>query len=676
VAGCRQEGSRRRRDRPRSPRKENRQGRRGTDWQEGGRTPRGLDNAEPGKDYDKALENLNNYLADIQQGKGRWSDVGRALQAGTTINEGKFAEVLERAKKLGANTDNKKVQADLKNLSGKVAESDKRIADLERQVKELQAKKTVDRANRGPKMTKEELDAEFSELISEFGKKAGKASAGLDPELLPLLGKAAINRAKRLGLTLEEVVEQVAKTFGVGRDDVIDGINTVEAKNMDKAQEGISKYKGKLDSGDFTPATKQEKVVSQQLKKAREERDFYAAKVQSAIRTHAIPLGKKVAKGIAGTVRGTILGSDIGVLTRQGLFGLSRPVSFAKGVGKGVKAMFSEKSLVQTEKFIRDHAIKVKGGDSVMAGVAYRKAGLSLTDHLLHPEELVIGAIFKKIPGLKIFAGAGERFQAAFINTLRSDMMDRAIRLGYKDNELKARANFINSATGRANLKGEPAEWLQIVMTSPRYEKSRWEMIGQTMRNPAVILKDLGTGKGINRGAVANLQDMAITAAEIYGLYKLAEASGYEVDFEPTSADFLKMRKGNEVWDPSAGIAPRLRDAVRAVAWTGKPDQYHNIGKALQGASVRTISPAIKTPTEAASQAIQRKLGTKEDKLVSVFSGFEVDQDEKGWQTFLPLVVQTAKKYLDQGDYEGAISAGLREFVGQSVNRYPKPDKK
>jgi hypothetical protein len=496
-----------------------------------------------------------------------------------------------------------------------------------------------------------------------------------------------VNQAKRLQQSIQDALDELktgekpipekspqvldaeSKALKAKLDKIREQLN--EVRSIRNIEDEIAELQRQLDTGDITiPKTKEAKKLSKQISDLQAERDLYRGKVQQAIKQASLSKGAKAAKFVAGNVRGAILGSDIGVLTRQGLFGLSRPLAFARGVGRGFKSAFSEKALAKIEREILDHEV---GGQK--AGVVYKRAGLSLTDHLTNPEELIIGSLFKKVPGLKVFAGAGERFQSAFINTLRSDMMDRAIRLGFKENELKARANFINSATGRSNVKNVPTA-LEFVLTSPRYETSRWEMLAQPLRNPAVIIKDLATGKGINRGALQNIQDMAVTAAEIYGLYKLAEASGYEVNFDGTSSDFLKMRKGNEVWDPTAGIAPRLRDAIRIVAYGMEPSSKENFTKAFGDLGIRPISPVVRQSAEAASTAYQRKQGVAEKDIKSFFSGFTLDEEEKGWIAFTPLIFQTAKKYIDKGDYEGAASAALREFIGQSVNQYPKPKEK
>jgi hypothetical protein len=170
---------------------------------------------------------------------------------------------------------------------------------------------------------------------------------------------------------------------------------------------------------------------------------------------------------------------------------------------------------------------------------------------------------------------------------------------------------------------------------------------------------------------LANLQDLAVTAAGIYGLYKLAETAGYSVNWNPTSSDFLKMRKGDETWDVSAGLAPRIRDVMRIYVATTHPDYKHNLAKQFSAVGLRTINPAIKAPIEQASVYTQRARGVKEPKLP--FSGFKSEEEKEGWITLAPLIVQSMKQSLEEDSIGQSVFAGAREFIGSGVNRYPKP---
>lgn len=372
-------------------------------------------------------------------------------------------------------------------------------------------------------------------------------------------------------------------------------------------------------------------------------------------------------------MRGIILGSDIGILTRQGLFSWSRPAIAIKATSNAIKAALSPEAMDRWSVEQRDRVINGE------AALPQRKAaGLQTTDTLSHPEELVITRWLSRLPDIKVgdrtvkLSAIGrtlERFQTTFINSARVDAFDWGIKHGRTPEELKLRANFINSATGRSNIKQVP-KTLAAIMTSPRYEWSRWEMIGQPFRNVGALARDGMKGK-LNRAALDNLQDMAVTGAEIYGVFKLAELAGYSVNWNPSSTDFLKMRKGEEVWDVTAGIAPRMRDLMRLYVGFTHPQYSTTLGKTMTGMGLRTINPALKTSVEQTSIVVQKAQGIDEPKLP--FTGFQVGDEQVGLITLAPLIVQSINKALEDGPGAAAFT-GAREFIGSGVSRYPESE--
>lgn len=684
-------------------------------------------------------ERIDAFVRDVQIGKGAWSDVGRALQAGATLDEGNFAQVLERAKETGR-TPSAAWQADTENLSAELTRVRQELEDLKsgaqsvRQVKtrlskdnilkeiddigaEWEKLKTAGTGSRNPKVTKTTgailvTKADLAklgkrgELIARYIKAHAKLGAASVEEFVKTV---KVNLLEKLGVDVGDqlVIDVAADTAArPSPTDLQRQSASLRAKLKRASTKGetdriadlerqIQENKAALENPELQAKPPLPRVVSERVKQLEAEAKIYASRVRGKLRAHEEGFGKRLAQGAAQTVRGSQLGMDVGILTRQGLFSLSRPLDFAKGVGSGLKAAISETKLAAMEKALDERVVNGR-----KAIVAEKESGLQRTSHFggfNQQEELTLARLFQAVPELaakgldKIGAkpvgavvrkagqlgGSLERFQHAFINKVRAEAFDRALKLGYSADELKARARFINNATGRGNFKNVPTA-LQFVMTSPRYEASRWAMLAEPFRNPGRILADLAKRRGLNRGAVANLQDMAITAAEVYGLYKLAEGAGYSVDFDPTSSDFLKLRKGKEVWDPTAGMAPRLRDTIRvAVAFVNPEyakERDFDLQSAVGKAATRTISPAVRTPIEQSYQAVQRRQGIDEAKLRSFFTGRTIDpEDAKGWFAFAPLIVQTFWQTLQEEDPKAAWEAGLKEFVGQSINRYPKP---
>lgn len=425
-------------------------------------------------------------------------------------------------------------------------------------------------------------------------------------------------------------------------------------------------WERRLREQDYAGAVAQQQVVDEALADARALRDIAKRNVLQAIENARPKTGWDRTLEAVGAVRGTILGGDIGVLFRQGLLMWSRPVTALRASRKALKAMFSEVEMAKHEAEIRD-----REWNGRKLAVIRKKAGLAITDTLTQPEEMLWGQAVQNIPVLRVFTTPGkalDRFQTTFLNSLRADVFDQAVEQGMTEGELALRAQFINAATGRGNIKSVP-KIAQVIFTSPRYEMSRWE----TIASPAVNVYHLANGarKGeLNRAAVENLRDFVVTGAGVVGILMLSRFAGYEVDMNPTSSDFGKMRHGDEVTDITAGIAPRLRDMARLVAriWdTEQPDAGETASRML----LRTLSPAVKTPAEQLSIAVQKAQGVKEPKLY--WEAFKAPEERQGLMTFAPLILQSTWESAKTGDMGRTATVAAREFVGIGVHRYPKP---
>ena len=458
-----------------------------------------------------------------------------------------------------------------------------------------------------------------------------------------------------------------------------DRYNDTRLNAMKRREADLKARAARQAAGDFskkpkpvTPALRRDVLAKKaELQKMKDEIDLR----QKEYELSQQPAWQKALRGL-GEARGIVLGGDLGVLTRQGAFAWSRPINATIGAIKATQAMFSPEAMGRWEVEMRERVI-----DGKPVAPIRKEAGLQTTDTMSHPEELVITRLLSRMPDIKIggktikasvFFKGLERFQTTFINDVRMRTFDAAVKRGFTPEELKLRANFINSATGRSNAK-MVGPWLSAIFTSPRYERSRWEMLAQPVRNIGALARS-GVKGELNRAALANLKDMAVTAAGAYVLFQLAEsAGGYTVNWDPTSTDFLKMRKGDEVWDVTAGLAPRIRDLMRLWVGANHPDYNENWMKTGAKMFVRTINPALKTPAEQFFIAKQRLEGVEKPK--SPFTGFKSEEEREGLITLAPLIVQSMRQAMKEDGVDAAVWAGAREFVGSSVSRYPEPKK-
>jgi hypothetical protein len=457
-----------------------------------------------------------------------------------------------------------------------------------------------------------------------------------------------------------------------------DRYNDTRLNAMKRREADLKARQGRQAAGDFskkpkpvTPALRRDVLNKKaELQKMKDEIDLR----QKEYELSQQPAWQKGVRAL-GEARGIILGGDLGVLTRQGAFAWSRPINSAVAAINATKAMFSPEAMGRWEVEMRELVI-----DGKPVAPIRKEHGLQTTDTMSHPEELVISRLLSRMPDIKIggktvkasvFFKGLERFQTTFINDVRMRTFDAAVKRGFTPEELKLRANFINSATGRSNAK-MVGPLMSAIFTSPRYERSRWEMLAQPVRNVGRLAIDGYKGE-LNRAALANLKDMAVTAAGAVVLFQLAAtAGGYKVNWDPESTDFLKMRKGDEVWDVTAGLAPRIRDLMRIYVGFSHPDYKENWIKTGGKMLSRTINPALKTPAEQLSIAKQRYEGVEDPK--SPFTGFKSDEEREGLITLAPLIVQSMRQAMKEDGLDAAVWAGAREFIGSSVSRYPEPE--
>ena len=201
--------------------------------------------------------------------------------------------------------------------------------------------------------------------------------------------------------------------------------------------------------------------------------------------------------------------------------------------------------------------------DDIMSRPTYglmRQAGLSLTDahgyRLSSREEDFMSPLAEKIPGLGKLVQGSERAFLGFLNKLRADTFDTMLK-GYEqagieltDKALKDIATYVNSATGRGKMPKsaeQGASMLNALFFSPRLFFSRVNLL-----NPLYYARLDGP---VRKEAIKNTMGMW---AVIGTAATLASLNGYDVELDPRSSDFLKIRDGTKRYDIAGGFGQYL----------------------------------------------------------------------------------------------------------------------
>ena len=261
-------------------------------------------------------------------------------------------------------------------------------------------------------------------------------------------------------------------------------------------------------------------------------------------------------------------------LRQGGVLATGHPFIFASALKDSIRTFFSEKAAIRLNESLKLGRGSVKIGDKTEDLFALtERLGLyqapwdavGARAALNTREEGYASRFAKLFPGVKM----AERTFIIFLNKLRADVADHAIRGWAKsrvppsENEMRQFIHFVNVATGRGipgKALGDILPLLNAGLFSPRLALSRFQVVGDTARafmTPSsrasrLIIKDMTAFVGTNLGV--------LTLGQLGGLW--------DVEIDPTKADFLKVRIGNTSIDPWAGFKPyatyiaRMQEAI------------------------------------------------------------------------------------------------------------------
>lgn len=381
---------------------------------------------------------------------------------------------------------------------------------------------------------------------------------------------------------------------------------------------------------------------------------------------------------------------DLSAMGRQGAMLGPR---HAKQYGRALKAMkegvFDQENYERLHKAITTdprHALRSASGLYV---APVREEGQALTER----EEAFMSDWAEKIPGAKM----SERAFNGFLNTLRVDAFDKMVDKwgdAATAEDYQKWAEFINAATGRGDLnrinknfeKAMPA--MASVFFSPRWVLSRI----QAPLRAITPVRDAETGK--LRWSPANTEAIKSMGA-YYGMMltvlALARAGGAEVEDDPRSSDFAKIKIGNTRVDLSAGMQQYWRflgqmiSGKRKSLSTGKispADREKQVGRFIRS----KLAPApglilsamtgktfigdefIPTGDEDTAQAISkflRNAGAPESVARGVAKTGEVALRE-----LAPLIIQQTIEGMQSDGLWGGLLSGSGEFVGVSTSSF------
>lgn len=295
------------------------------------------------------------------------------------------------------------------------------------------------------------------------------------------------------------------------------------------------------------------------------------------------------------------------------------------------------------------------------------------TAKLTAREDQFISNLAGKIPVIGAIVRGSERAYTGYLNKLRVDVftsgVDEFRKAGLtpeaNPEEFKALADFINNASGRGNLGGleKAAPILNAAFFSPRYVASRFNLL-----NPITYVK---MPPRTRRLALKNM------AAYIgFGVMVLAfaKAGGADVEDDPRSSDFGKIKVGNTRYDIWAGFQQQVRFFSQLI--TGQRKGPSGKIQKLDGKHFPR-----ETRGDLVLRFLRSKLAPTAGTAVNLLEGTDmvgqpVTIEGELIKNTVPLYIQDVAKLYDKEDPTGLLESAIPALFGIGVQTYDDHKKK
>lgn len=353
--------------------------------------------------------------------------------------------------------------------------------------------------------------------------------------------------------------------------------------------------------------------------------------------------------------------ADMSAPFRQGLLaGFLRPGKVPGAFKEMVRQAFSKKEFegwLDTLKASPDYRVMKRAG-------LYISDPRDLAGGLGGREEAFMSRLIEKVPVLKDILGGSQRAYLGYLNKLRADIfMDMAKTFGEQGAnsaaDIKSLAELVNVATGRGNLGklARNAPLLNAAMFSPRLIASRLSLM-----NPRWYLRQT---PAVRKEAVKMMVKFVGTGMSILALAKLA---GADVEDDPRSTDFGKIKVGNTRWDIWGGFQQYIRVFSQLVK-----GQRKTTGGEIQNLSKKEFP--FTTRKDVAQSFVEGKLAPVPSLFVQLAQGQspigeDLSAGETAYNNLVPLYLQDLGAAYEEGGLPRAVGTGVPGFFGVGTATY------
>ena len=343
--------------------------------------------------------------------------------------------------------------------------------------------------------------------------------------------------------------------------------------------------------------------------------------------------------------RSLMASMDLSATLRQGLvLGVAHPSTAVKAIPDQIKAFVSEHQSYKTNQKIINDELYSK---MVKAKVEFTDPGGKMSNM----EESFMSRLSSRIPGIK----QSSRAYSTYLNKLRADVFVVMYKTLAKsgeltDSELLTLGRYVNMATGRGNL-GKHALASQTFATifwAPRLFISRFQLLaGAPMYHGSARTRKLIAGE-----YARFLGGMSL-------VYILADLMGAEIELDPRSGSFGKLKFGSTRVDPLAGLSQATTLVARLA--TGKTKTQAGEIESLRAGDKKAFARGI---PEVISQFLRSKLSPLIGTAVDVDTGETMVGDPV---TLGSIIKRSVVPLAFQDIYDSMIEQGIAKGTALSI---------
>lgn len=465
------------------------------------------------------------------------------------------------------------------------------------------------------------------------------------------------------------------------------------AKSKASILSKISKLEDDLASGNFsTPVVKEPLrldkeavVLKDELIRLKRERAIRLLKEEYNNRPTKEKL-KDMTMEVLNVPRTIMSSMDFSAPLRQGVVA---SVAHPTLAGKAFVEMF--KQAVSQKRFDRwFYDIRESDGWAVM-----EQSGLYVADphdlSLSAKEEQFMNNLAEKIPFIGKLIKGSERAYVSYLNKMRVDLFEQgadvlnSMGITFENNpkEYEGLASVVNNMTGRGKLGKllgveleDAAPVFNSLFFSPRLIASRLNLL-----NPAYYAK---LPKYARKMALKDMAKFASFGVTLLSLLKLSfgcdddckNCEGcIQVETDPRSSDFGKIKIGNTRYDIWGGFLSYVRVAAQLLTSQSKSTQSGEINN-LDGKGVfgRDRSDVLAT-------FARGKLSPIPATAVNLIKGRDavgnpVTLSSIAQNNLLPLIYSDVQEAVKEDGYKALFTVGVPSAFGIGVNTYTPREKK